>query len=194
MIKSFQAALCASSSLAVSTTQAAEAGVVATATETGGDVVITADGSYDITGLTLVNSGVTFLVNPSGINPDAGELLLLNTTADIYSGLLSVPDFGGVPGSLADLFSGGTFGVANSQLLVQTNAPTVGQVSASITFQNASFASLNMMEGSYEWGWSTDRFVLNVGDVPPPVPLPAGLPLLVGGAGALFALRRSRRA
>ncbi len=164
--------------------------VIAQASEIGGDVVITATGSYDISGLTLIQSDVAFLSNETGVDPADGTLFFLTSTTDIYEGVTSVPSFGTGAYALADSVSGDTFGVmSNGRLQVTSGAGVTGMVNSQMTFNNASFASLGMAEGTYQWLWSTDSLTLTVG-APAPIPVPAGLPLFLCGLGGLAALRK----
>lgn len=170
----------------------ASAVVVAQAKESGGNVVITATGSYDVSGLTLENEDIAFLINPSAIGPATGDMLFVTSTADTYSGLLSVPTLGLTSGTLADVVTGDTFGYSAGRLFLGANASLTGSISSTMTFSGESFASLGLSTGTYEWLWSTDSIVLTVGRLLPPVPLPAGLPLLAAAFGTL-AFARFRR-
>jgi hypothetical protein len=125
------------------------ADIVITAVETGGNVVFTATGSLDVSGLTPTPSG-DFLAR---FEPSA-----------------AVIDFGG-PGDLYDLaISGGPIGPGGSIIASSRFGDTVGfsagisdtlvvpsgyvsgtPLFSTITFETATFASLGITPGSYKY-------------------------------------------
>lgn len=84
----------------------------------------------------------------------------------------------------------GDIGVTYSDIVALGNAPAVGDIFATMT---ADFSALDGggLEGDVEF--KTDLDVLAVAGDLAPVPLPAGMPLLIAGIAALGLQRRRRR-
>ncbi len=189
------------------------ASVVITATEIGGNVVITSSGFYDV--YNVVASPLNPFNLSIGMVPNSGILnfgTLPSDSFDVYTGMLQSPaSFGTGGGVVPDSSTGDTF------LLQPDSVGTpVGQrypsANATMTFLNTNIAALGMTPGQYTWIWEVsppeqpqtlgaNPFSSNV--VSPmvtftieestAVPIPAALPLMLGGLGIIAAVGRRRR-
>jgi hypothetical protein len=209
------------SALTVTSLSAGNAGaaVLVNVTESNGNVIFQGSGSLNTTGLTFqsVNSGP--LLRPYNNNgntashlyfgiPDTtnyyqlASTLITGTTqefGDLTSAYLKTPDF-----MIASSGSGDKFGIKlNSRfandgyLLLPTNYISGASLSANMTFNNQTFATLGLTSGnSYTWtlgsGSNTDSFTINIGQaVPEPLTiLGAGL---AAAFGAVFKNKSSRK-
>lgn len=185
------------------------AGVLATATasatpfvitlvQQGSNVVATGSGAIDLTGLTFVLQQPS---PPSDLLPSRFIIIGNNTaTLDAYQGILSGPsNFGtGSTTFYADSASGDTLGI-------DLQFPGVGvphgyasdsALSASATWNNATFASLGVTPGNYFWAWGErpdQSFTLIISTAAINAPEPSALALFGGGLlllGAFVGLRR----
>jgi hypothetical protein len=185
--------------LALFATGVARADFIVTMTQAGSNVVATGGGAIDLTGLTLGTGPPIRL--PSLLNPEIGQIVLEPSLArpdDLYGGSFSGPaNFG--TGGLA-FASGGSgdpvmFFRSASTLLVPVGYISNTPLSDSATWDHATFSSLGVTPGTYEWTWgsgSNQKFVLDV--VPEPslfVPVAA---TLLGWLGLTIARRRIARA
>lgn len=154
-------------------------------------------GTLDLTGLTSDGAGTS---TSSAINPSVASVTLGTTEqADIqfYSGVTGPASIGS--GLLAFASSGSgdrltVIGVSGS-LAVFDGYTSGGSLAATATFEDASFASLGLLEGTYVWTWGSganlDSYTLQIGS-PSAVPEPSSLALIgIGGLG--MALMRRRR-
>ncbi|HET9067578.1 MAG TPA: hypothetical protein VFN28_02955 [Amaricoccus sp.] len=171
----------------------ANAAVLVSFQESGADVIAELAGTLDITGL---EAGSPAGASVSGVSPLEG-LVSTNTPGAaqrIFRGTITGPsNFGpGGPG-FADSQSGDSvfFQPLVGFLAMPIDFVAGGVLSASMTFLNQSFASLGMTAGDYVYTLPADTFTVRL--VPALIPLPAGLPLLLGAVG-LLALVRPRRA
>jgi len=178
--------------------------VVLSLQEVGDDVVATASGTADVTGLTLALSGVPV---SALVAPDVGFLLVGNPVGDVYIGMSSGPSsFGSGAGIDADSSTGGLVGPDGSTLaLTLPGGYASGDpLSGSSTWENHTLSSLGVTPGTYEWTWGTDSITLNVIDPNPPPPtgtVPTlsewgmiALVLLLGAAAATAQNRQRRKA
>jgi hypothetical protein len=198
--------------------QAASAAVVMTALETSGGVTVTATGSYDVRGLPFARTART----PNGVAPQDAALNLsaedpFGAEYDFFGGIFGPTSFGPGPGALAPEGAGtGTaLSIQGASGWIGVPSGTVtGTVDAALTFAGATFASLGMTPGTYVWSWiagtgddipsfatlgdgaepfpgTPQTLTLQIGPTAP-IPLPATLPLMLGGlvAGALLLRRR----
>jgi hypothetical protein len=176
------------------TTQAA---YIATATETGGNVVIEGSGSIDLQAWTIEQANGNSV---AGVRPNAW-LLLGGTNLDNYdSASLSGPTTIG-PGTLsriADSTVGPYVGIGWQASYVRVPAGYVSGdalTTSSMEFTGETFSTLGITPGTYEWTWgsgaSEDSFTLNVGAVP----VPAAVWLFGSGLlGLVGVARRKARA
>src|SRR5438874_5066131 len=131
-----------------------QAGYIVTLAQQGADVVATATGAIDLTGLTLLlanGHGSSFII------PDTGEIVTGPTTdssADFYTGAFNGPSNFGTGGfTFASTGSGDIVGI-NPHLRFFVLVPhgyTSGNLSDSSTYSNVTFRDLGVRGGIYEW-------------------------------------------
>jgi hypothetical protein len=147
------------------TSAATPSGFSVTIVESGGDVVMSASGSLNINGLTLVNpsagpfgggglgvTSATFLMGTNGLN------------AAQYSGFTTTPSNfgpGGVGGAQTSA-SGNIFGVVKfdgptgtASLLVPVGYTTGTAISSTQTFTGQTFSSFGLTSGTYSYTWGS---------------------------------------
>jgi hypothetical protein len=154
----------------------------------GADVVVTASGSVDVTGATLLEgefNGDAHLAESSGFD----RLWSLSHGDDLYSiansGSLFTEDFDQLN---ATSFSGDSFGlwadtVFNAFILYVPDGFTSGTLSGTLTFSNTLLQDFGVIEQTVSWGGSPEQSVTVV-------PEPASIGLLGLVSGGLFFTRR----
>jgi hypothetical protein len=176
----------------------ASAATIITLEQVGSDVVATASGSIDLTGLThgsFTNGGLSFLA------PDDGDIIIQGAADDEYSGFTGPGSFG--PGDItyASSHSGDNFSLDAGSDLIKVPFGYVSDtpLSATATWDSTSLSALGVTPGTYTWTWGTgadaDSLTLYAGVNPPAAaPEPASLLLLSAGFAALggFAVRKHR--
>ncbi len=186
--------------LGVLAATSANASVVVNIYEDAGNVVTTYSGTLDLGGVS-VSTGL-------GIGPDQ-----LRPAYPAYYRLGGAyVGFGGAAGSgaswiggtgliAASSASGDLFGFRGDVNVVYFGAGYISGslISGGMTFAGATLASLNMVEGIYNnlftWGSGSNADSISMvisKTAPSPVPLPAGLPLLIAGLGAIGLIRRRK--
>ena len=170
----------------------ANAAVVITAVENGGDVIFSsAGGSLDLTGLVLDQEGtITKSIDPSigVINMGGGVFAPFDS---YYSGISGPDGFGSGGFAPAADGSGDRYGVnftGSRVIIVPDGYVSNAALSASsLLFSGENFASLGITPGSYEWSWANDSITLNA---VAPVPIPAAVWLFGSALGLLGWMRR----
>jgi hypothetical protein len=181
--------------LGLGITQSARASFMVTVNQVGTDVVWTGSGAINWTGLTFVGSGSA---GGGDIEPNvAGLQMGASGNIDQYDGITGLTSFGSGAFSSTNNSSGDFFGFLGNRVIdVPHNYVSGAPLSDSMTFSNATFASLGLAPGTYEWTWGTgmnaDSFTLQIG--PAGVPdTGSTLPLLSFALLGLAALRRKLR-
>jgi len=168
-----------------------ESNFVVTFAQDGPNVVATGSGAIDLTGLTYAfTTGVVIGVVPSiaalSIGPGA--------SVDLYTGFTGPSSFGSGGTTIASSGSGDqTYIDSTFYLGVPAGYTSGSPLSDTMTFDNATLASLGLTPGAYvySWGEVDPSFTIQVAATP----LPAALPLFAGGLGAIGLLgwRRKRK-
>ena len=166
--------------------------------QVGSNVVATGSGAFNLTGLTLQGS---FQGSGHGIEASSSLIFMgdgLQTATDRYTGFTGPTSFG--PGGFFSATTGsGDFVALRSIfnfLFVPTGYDSGDALSDSLTFNNATFASLGVTPGTYVWSWGTglpnQNFTLVIGGVGVP---DGGSTVSLLGCGllGLAALRRKLR-
>src|SRR5205814_10306576 len=139
--------------------------------QVGANVVATGSGAINLTGLTFVQTA-----GPLGavIGANLGLIETVQTSGaivDIYSGFTVPTSFGSGGVFLANTGSGDFVGIADSvgNLGVPIGYVSGAALSDSMTFDNATLASLGVTPGTYIWSWGTglpnQNFTLIIGGV-----------------------------
>ena len=160
----------------------------------GANVVATGSGAINLTGLRFVTQGSA----AHGISGEGGSIAFGESPLDIYRGITGPTHFG--PGSFVagNDFSGDSFGIFGGTGLVSVPEGYVSgnPLSASMTFNNTTFASLGVRQGTFVWTWGTgtgignQNFTLIIGSG---VPTPDGGTTVSLLGFALFGLAALRR-
>jgi len=190
--------LCAAIASLVIIGSPARAGYIVTLTEAGPNVVANGSGAIDLTGLTFLFTGAGVIVEVEPTDaviftgpPDFFKLV------DYYGAVFTGPtNFGsGFPsaatsgsGDLVGLFFGGPY------LFVPQGYISGTALSDTATYDNATFSSMGVTPGTYEWTWgagANQNFTLKIGATTVP---DAGstFMLLSGALVALGGFRRRR--
>ena len=179
----------------------AQAGYVVTLTQQRPDVVANGNGPIDLTGLgRMMPSGTA----NAQIAPTLGRIVTgpvepeAGTAFDRYTprtGLTGPSSFGSGPSGTANSGSGDLVGVIAGDPAVFELAVPVGYLSGNplsdtSIYVNATFASLGVTPGTYEWTWGSganQNFTLQIGPAAA-VPEPPSLLLLAGALVGLVTL------
>jgi VPDSG-CTERM motif len=144
----------------------------------GANVVANGSGAINLTGLSFIEEGS---IGPF-INPHVAFIVTGQTgSGSTYDGFTGPTTFGNGVITLPNTSSGDLVGISNSStpfpfLLVPQGYVSNTALSDSMTFNNATFASLGLTPGTYVWTWGTglanQNFTLQIRSlgVPPPVP------------------------
>ncbi len=164
---------------ALFSTRPAQAGYIVTLEQVGSDVVATGSGADDLTGLTLRVSGT---LAPGVITANIGIIQiggsLDNPFIDQYTGITGPTSFGSGGTFEANTNSGDFVGIfgRTGNIDVPHGYVSNTPLSDRMTFNNATFSSLGVTPGTYEWTWGTglpnQNFTLIIGGgTPTPPPL-----------------------
>lgn len=176
---------------------AGQSAVVFNFEETGSGVFGAFSGSLDLTGAANLGSIGTIgaAIRPNiallSSNGDFGGLTE-TILGDRYQLLSPGVSFGSGGSSAATAATGDVFAFAAAdglhQLLLPSGYVSGAPLSGTITFSGATYASLGVTPGSYLLSLPSDTLTVNFNVAQ--VPLPATLPLLLGGLGVLAFMRR----
>jgi hypothetical protein len=183
----------------------AQAGYIVTLEQAGNNVVATGSGTIDTTGLSFLQSAS----NPGiGINPEGGAIDTGTggpaVEYDVYTGFTGPTSFGSAlntvassgSGDLVGIYGGGGYYGPTPQLDVPFPYVSGAPLSDTATYDNATFTSLGVTPGTYEWTWGSgadaDSFTLQIGTVPAPL-IGHGLPVLLAVGGLLFSAKLLQR-
>jgi hypothetical protein len=161
-----------------------------TITEVGSNVVMSASGTVDLTGLTLVNPSFG-PIGGGGLGINSATFICGNngSYAGTYSGFTSTPsNFGPGAGAAPSSASGDIFGVVFNNtppywLIVPTGYTSGANISSTQTFNNTSLSTLGLTNGTYTYTWSGGSIDVVIGTGlggPTPTPTPTSTS---GGSG-----------
>ena len=137
--------------------------------QVGSNVVATGSGAINLTGLTFAGGAA---IGGGGIEASAGQIITGSPgSASAYTGLNGPTSFGSGGLFNASTSSGDLFGRFPTQfggpLLVPEGYVSGTALSNSMTFDNATIASLGVTPGTYVWSWGTglpnQNFTLIIG-------------------------------
>ena len=176
-------------------------GFTITMEQMGSNVVADGSGAINLTGLSFIEEGS---LGPF-INPHVAFIVTGQTgSGSTYDGFTGPTTFGNGVITLPNTSSGDLVGISNSStpfpfLLVPQGYLSNTALSNSMTFNNATFASLGLTPGTYVWTWGTglanQNFTLQIGSVGVPGVPDGGLTVSLLGFAllGLVALRRELR-
>jgi hypothetical protein len=133
--------------------QPAQANYILTLQQVGSNVVATGSGAIDLTGLTFE---VTTTESGGFVCPSLGTIFTGTTSladVDEYIGISSTT-FGSGVGTFADSGSGDRVGISGA-LFVPHGYMSGAALSSSMTFNNATFASLGVTPSTFVWTWGS---------------------------------------
>ena len=172
--------------------------VIITAQETGGNVVFTLTGSVNLTGAgTPLGAGSNRFINPSV--PALG--FIVSSSQDSYTvptSAWSLIPFGTGSSASPGSSSGSVFymsgGSGTNSLILPQGYTSGASLSATMTFNSATLASLGIVRGTYVYdltfnGGSAQNITLNAVPEPSTVGLLA-MAVATCGAGVVYRLRR----
>ncbi len=170
------------------TAATAQAAIIATMEEVGSDIVVSGDGTVNLTDLTFINvTSVNVGMTPEspaigfGADPSDGQAV------DKYGSITPPGVFGTGTGMMASSGTGDRFVVFPNEILVPDGYISGDFLEFSNTYDNASFATAGITPGTYVWTWGSgmneDSFTLIITPAP-------GSTALLGLGGLLLARRR----
>jgi hypothetical protein len=136
--------------------------------QVGANVEGTGSGAFNLTGLTFLANGIYVGI---GFTPSIGLLHIgapQTGNADFYTGITGPTSFGTGGAFTTNISSGNFAGIDGplGRLFVPTGYVSGNALSDSMTFNNATFASLGLTPGTYVWSWgdgANQRFTLRIG-------------------------------
>ena len=151
--RSLTTLLCAATASLLILSQPAQAGYIVTLQQVGSNVVATGSGAFDLTGLTFIQNSST----TAGIQPNAAFLSVASGSINEYNGFSGPSSFGPGLGGFASSSSGDAVFIDGSVsvLAVPSGYVSNSLLSDSSTYINATFSSLGVTPGIYEWTWGT---------------------------------------
>jgi hypothetical protein len=193
------AAVMIGSAFSVST---AQAGYVVKVQQDGSDIVANGSGAIDLTGLTFDGDAP----NPPGLHPSIAYIITGTSSGadfDTYAFVTGPTSFGSggntdassASGDVVGVFAGGQ--VATVGFVVVPHGYTSDTaLSDSASYDNQTFSSLGLTDGTYEWTWGAgadQNFTLIIGGTFTPTPEPSALALLGTAFTGLFLFGARRR-
>jgi hypothetical protein len=184
----------------------AQAGYMVTLAQVGSNVVATGSGPIDLTGLTLG----TLAAAGTSLAPNVAQVVTglpgTSTTEFFKVTFIGTPptNFGlGGPittnsgnGDVVGIIGATGVGVLGvPSLIVPDGYVSNNPLSDTATYLNATFTSLGVTPGTYEWTWGSganQNFTLDIAAVPAPV-IGHGLPALLAIGGLLFGAKLLER-
>lgn len=147
----------------------AQAGYIVTLDQVGSNVVAAGNGPLDLTGLSFFQDSFATggLIEPFSGLIRTGPLGNFSIFHGTFSGPTPPNTFGNGGGTFADSGTGDIVGLSyNGVLVVPQGYVSNNPLSDSSTYLNATFSSLGVTPGTYEWTWGTgvnQNFTLEIG-------------------------------
>jgi hypothetical protein len=158
--RSLTTLLCAATASLLILSQPAQAGYMVTLQQVGSNVVANGSGPLDLTGLSFA-----FVEFQSAFTRPNGAVIVTGSSGpgDFYAGVTGPTSFGsGIAtnassssGNIVGMVGPGTFSLLTGDLIVPENYVSGDPLSDSATYNNATFSSLGITPGTYEWTWGT---------------------------------------
>ncbi len=181
--------------LGISTATAANAALIFSIDQVGGNVVSSGAGNLNTAGLTDPFNGSPY-PQISGSN----GIVIVGDTAQVsrYSNAFigATPSFSNGTQRIANGASGNTFGILAGLrfLYLPTNYISGSALNGTATYSNQTLASLGLIAGSYVYSLNnSDTVTVNVGPVAAAVPEPGTWAMMLLGFGMIGATARYRR-
>jgi hypothetical protein len=153
-----------------------------TFSQVGSDVVMTASGTIDLDGLTLVDSSRGPFMG-GGLGPTSSTFLMgaNGGYAKSYSGFTTTPsNFGTGGGAAPTSTTGDIFGIVYDGtppylLIVPTGYTSGSQITGTQTFTGQTFTTLGLTQGTYTYTWGSGKSLSVVigGPAVTPTPTPS---------------------
>ncbi|MBV9010366.1 MAG: hypothetical protein JO354_14565 [Verrucomicrobia bacterium] len=188
---SIVALLCAAITGFLFTAAPVQAGYMVTLTQQGSNVVATGSGAIDLTGLRGFGEGFA----PAQIFPRAGSIILAGGTSDQFVDISGPVSFGTGRRSFPTSSSGSVAGIDgfDGLVIVPVGYSSNSALSGTATYNNATFSTLGVTPGTYEWSWgdgANQNFTLTIAAGPHGVgDTGSTMALLLAGLGALVGAR-----
>ena len=180
---------------------AATAAITVNINQTGSNVVATASGSLDLTGLTILASNFGLAGGGESI---AGSFAYIGLGSDAgfltgFTGLTGPTQFGSGGLVNSSTFAGTSFaingsGFGDTVVFLPIGYTSGSGISSTATWLGQSFASLGITAGQYVYASQNDTVTINIGPVNGAVPEPSTWAMMLLGFGAVgMAVRRGRK-
>jgi hypothetical protein len=170
-----------------------QAGYVVTLEQQGPNVVATGSGPIDLTGL---SSGFVDGFNRANIEPGIAQILTGPTSEVLqeqFGGFTGPESFGSGDITFANSGTGDFVGISSQgsrgPIVLPVGYVSDSPLSDTSTYDNATFASLGAIPGTYEWTWGSgpdQNFTLIIGAAAVPEPASS---LLLGVALGVLVVR-----
>jgi len=139
--------------------------------EVSGNVVVTASGSINLSGLTFValTGGGSAFVNPSAAVIVSSAV---GFDMDSYGGNSTISNLGSGGFTSASSYSGDDFGIAGAgnEIYVRQGYVSNTPINGTITFNGTNFTTMGFTQGTYTSSWASDSVTIQVGLPPSPTP------------------------
>jgi len=139
--------------------------------EVSGNVVVTASGSINLSGLTFValTGGGSAFVNPSAAVIVSSAV---GFDMDSYGGNSTISNLGSGGFTSASSYSGNDFGIAGAgnEIYVRQGYVSNTPINGTITFNGTNFTTMGFTQGTYTSSWASDSVTIQVGLPPSPTP------------------------
>ncbi len=169
----------------------AKAEVTVNIWQDGPDVRGQASGTLDLTGMVFVAGNIPF-PDDFRIEPSDPEILFFGP-GDLYSGIITFPDFGLGGFNATGVNTGDHFGFEGVNLVVPVSYVTGSNILSQGIIPNATLATLGASAGTYTYVLPSDTITVLVGQAPAAIPEPSSSALLFTASAMAFATIRRRR-